>query len=343
MLVDPGFLVLLISGAFASAATSPPSTSDSTYASLVTKSAIASQSGQPTSPPLPSDIVPTPSNPQISCYTLSPGTQVACISQVDGHLELSRSTFESDTYTAATAQPTASGFQGASNPPPSQSLVPGRNNEIVVTVPTIIGIQSDVVAPTAPVQQDDAPAVPDAASPAPATAKPTVANGLLIDIVSNLKVSPSKTSPTSRTIPASADAVASQPIQELPSQRPALTVGGQLTLGPAATLTLTPGLSTTLGVDSAATFIAITTADTGNTVILVSSSGTAVTATVTNTLQTSTVPATDFGGTPTVAARPAAGSGDSNTDEQGSAIIARTWPAWYGNLVVGVLGLGLVV
>ncbi|KAF2440594.1 hypothetical protein P171DRAFT_524610 [Karstenula rhodostoma CBS 690.94] len=74
---------------------------------------------------------------------------------------------------------------------------------------------------------------------------------------------------------------------------PTMTAGGQVTLG-SVTLTLTPGLSSVLGDGATATYVAITTDDAGQTLITVSSSGTAVTATITDAPATLTKPVTGF-------------------------------------------------
>jgi hypothetical protein len=77
------------------------------------------------------------------------------------------------------------------------------------------------------------------------------------------------------------------------SAQPTLATGGIITLE-STTLTLSPGLSTTVGAGTQATFLGIATNSAGQTLITVSSSGTAVTATVTNAPATVTRPKTTF-------------------------------------------------
>ena len=60
------------------------------------------------------------------------------------------------------------------------------------------------------------------------------------------------------------------------------------------TVTLTPGLSTTVGPEGDATFIGITTDTTGQTIITISSSGTAITATISDAPAVITLPKTGF-------------------------------------------------
>jgi len=70
-------------------------------------------------------------------------------------------------------------------------------------------------------------------------------------------------------------------VSAAPGSAPTAAVGHVVTLG-SAVITLTPGLSSTVGAGPTATYVAISTDEIGQTLITVSSSGTAVTATLTN-------------------------------------------------------------
>ncbi|KAH7402406.1 hypothetical protein BKA66DRAFT_448693 [Pyrenochaeta sp. MPI-SDFR-AT-0127] len=131
---------------------------------------------------------------------------------------------------------------------------------------------------------------------------------------------------------------------------PQVTVaaGGSVTLG-TATLTLTPGLSTTIGSDTDATFVGITTNTAGQTIITISSSGTAITATVTDALATITLPKTGFEASITDIAGPggmstsrAAGAAAS-TSSRGAAMDSRGGLDWWTGTALGILGLGVVL
>lgn len=131
---------------------------------------------------------------------------------------------------------------------------------------------------------------------------------------------------------------------------PQVTVaaGGSITLG-TATLTLTPGLSTTFGLDTSATFVGITTDSTGHTILTISSSGTAITATITNTLATITLPKTGFEASITDIAGPGglstsrATGAAASTSSRGAATESRGGLGWWTGLVVGILGLGAIL
>jgi hypothetical protein len=125
--------------------------------------------------------------------------------------------------------------------------------------------------------------------------------------------------------------------------QPTLAAGDIITLE-STTLTLSPGLSTTVGAGTQATFLGIATNSAGQTLITVSSSGTAVTATVTNAPATVTRPKTGFDASITAfagPARPTAGRGDvvATTSSRGAAGGGVRVDGWAGVLagVVGVL------
>jgi hypothetical protein len=112
-------------------------------------------------------------------------------------------------------------------------------------------------------------------------------------------------------------------------------VGNTVTVGD-ATLTLTPGLSTTLG----STVVAITTSLSGETIIVVSSSGTAVTATIT---QTADGTGSDFGAAVTEVARPGdstllsiGNAAPSASSKAGSSTQWKREVGWWISVVAGI-------
>ncbi|KAF2867232.1 hypothetical protein BDV95DRAFT_598344 [Massariosphaeria phaeospora] len=136
-------------------------------------------------------------------------------------------------------------------------------------------------------------------------------------------------------------------ITAAPQGSPAISVGAPITLG-SAILTLTPGLSTTLGSGPVATFVALTTDTAGQTVIVVSSSGTAVTATVTNAPLTMsmTMPKSGFEASITEVASPGGFSSPSyngaasTTSSEGIAAERRGEVGCWVGIVLGLMGLG---
>ncbi|PVI06533.1 hypothetical protein DM02DRAFT_649655 [Periconia macrospinosa] len=254
------------------------------------------------------------------------------------HSEIEESSFEAtgpSTSSVIHTERTATGFETGRTPPglndarPQETRPPvaGSNPQAdpvtIPSVPSVVGIETNIYSTVVPNRPGNAPP--------PVDAQPTK-SGLLVDIISNL-VPP-------QGLTTRPNAGVTQPANFQAEQQPTVAIGGLITLGPSATLTLTPGLSTTVGAGSAATQIAITTDNAGKTFIVLSSSGTAVTATVTKTLTTSTLPETGFGGSPTVAARPASSNTKSPTPDEGGAM-GRALPAWYPNVFFGILGLGV--
>jgi hypothetical protein len=130
---------------------------------------------------------------------------------------------------------------------------------------------------------------------------------------------------------------------ESPGAQPTLGVDGTITLG-SAILTLSNGLSTAVDTGPAATFVAITTNSAGYTVIVVSSSGTAVTATMSNAPITIILPKTGWEASITAAAR--IGNNPSaiipTTTSSKGAAERRTWDTWIG-IAVGILGSGAIL
>ncbi|EFQ89868.1 hypothetical protein PTT_13731 [Pyrenophora teres f. teres 0-1] len=158
------------------------------------------------------------------------------------------------------------------------------------------------------------------------TPQPTGQNGLLLDVISVLGETLSSTHESQLALPTidgSSQPVRptgsksdSSPIQspttsgqsspsgtDTTSLQATVPAGGIVTIG-SETLSLTPGLSTTVGPVNDVTFLGLATDKTGNTLVTISSSGTAITATVSNAPATVTLPRTGFEASVTAAARP---------------------------------------
>ncbi|USP82497.1 uncharacterized protein yc1106_09771 [Curvularia clavata] len=119
---------------------------------------------------------------------------------------------------------------------------------------------------------------------------------------------------------------------------PSVIAGNSITLG-SAVLTLTPGISTTIGPNSDQTFIAITTNVAGSTLVTISSSGTAVTATVSTTPTVLTLSKTGFEASITHGAGPERYTGKlSTTTSSGLAVEnRRSEVGWWTSAILGFL------
>ncbi|CAE7206138.1 hypothetical protein PTNB73_07296 [Pyrenophora teres f. teres] len=200
------------------------------------------------------------------------------------------------------------------------------------------------------------------------TPQPTGQNGLLLDVISVLGETLSSTHESQLALPTidgSSQPVRptgsksdSSPIQspttsgqsspsgtDTTSLQATVPAGGIVTIG-SETLSLTPGLSTTVGPVNDVTFLGLATDKTGNTLVTISSSGTAITATVSNAPATVTLPRTGFEASVTAAARP----GDyatrtGGTPSPGKSIGAgrRSKMGWWTNAVLGIVGIGLLL
>ncbi|OAL56849.1 hypothetical protein IQ07DRAFT_674983 [Pyrenochaeta sp. DS3sAY3a] len=247
--------------------------------------------------------------------------------------------------------PTAPGFEVESKALTPTHLGPQRQPDRVVTTrrPTIVNVRTSTAQTLAPrpptnnrpgangddVQSvgvqgqqtgtgagDDAPG-----EPAQSPQQQTAPNTLLNDIVSGLGDTTPLPQPTAQA-----------PITPAPTPAPT-TIPGTLTLG-SATLTLTHGLSTTLGTEPDATFVSLSTDAAGQTIVVISSSGTAITATVSDAPATVTLPKTGFEASITDAARPGVWStGDGRaaapTSSRGVAGALRGEVRWWCGVVVG--------
>ncbi|KAG9187626.1 hypothetical protein G6011_05497 [Alternaria panax] len=109
-------------------------------------------------------------------------------------------------------------------------------------------------------------------------------------------------------------------------------------------VTLTPGLSINLGGNMYPTMLELTTDATSNTLVTVSLSGTAVTATVRVALTTMTVPKSGFEASITDSARPGEQSTKlTTTSSKGASAGRRSDLEWWVGAVLGVLGFGVIL
>jgi hypothetical protein len=118
---------------------------------------------------------------------------------------------------------------------------------------------------------------------------------------------------------------------------------GSLIIG-AWTVTLTPGLSINLAGNTNPTILELTTDATGNTLVTVSSSGTAVTATVRVALTTMTMPISGFEASVTDSPRPGEKSATlATTSSKGAGADRKSELEWWAGAVLGVLGFGMMM
>ena len=250
---------------------------------------------------------------------------------------------------------------GFDSPPITTSLQarPEQTPEVIVTnTPTVISIHTEI-ATTATGYLDN-----EVGPGSEATLQPTSDGLLLNEIISRIgnphpgaQLSSQQASPTTNAVPYAINESAplnnevtiqaiptTLAVTEAPGAQPALVVGEPITLG-AATLTLSNGLSTTVGTGSAATFVALITKPAGYTVIVVSSSGTAVTATISNAPVTITMPKTGWEASITAAAHfgdnPNA-SIPTSTSIKGAAANAMTWDSCVG-ILLGLIATGAIL
>ena len=124
-----------------------------------------------------------------------------------------------------------------------------------------------------------------------------------------------------------------------------VSVDGTITIG-SEILTLTPGLSATVGPASDATFLGLATDINGNTLVTISSSGIAITATVSNVPATVSLPKTGFEASITAAARPgdyATRTNSTSSTTRAVGVGGRSEMGWWTNVVLGVVGIGLLL
>ncbi|KAH7078199.1 hypothetical protein FB567DRAFT_129429 [Paraphoma chrysanthemicola] len=274
--------------------------------------------------------------------------------------------------------PTATGWEDGNDivPTPIVPDEPKPPRVLVTQTPTIIDIQTNTGPTSLPgnggngnnqlrpasnavtsysVRPGIGPAVP---------AQETPGSNLLLDIISRIGDTEQPAPPTPVAAlsvgtqtdnpaqlaqvtpgPKAASDVNNVPIQ---AAQATLPLGGMITAG-SATLTLTPGLSTTIGTGNGATFIGIVTNSAGQTLITVSASGTATTATVAIASATLTLSGTGFGASITDVARP----GDYKISSAGRAAAATSSKAGASNLgverdtwshvLLGLVGIGMML
>lgn len=207
------------------------------------------------------------------------------------------------------------------NTPPVIIPRPPAPDIVTTQIPTVIGIQTQY-----------------SVGRPPPTSQPSATSGILDEIISRI----GDPAPTARA--SNGPNGGNQDITE-PSMPATVPVNDRITLGP-ATLNLTPGLSTTIGTGTAATIVAMTTNDAGQTIIVVSSSGTAISATVVKTAITFTAPRSGFDAILTDAAKPANGfsragdgSGTATTTTASKGLTSRQLSRrteWWTGLLVGI-------
>ncbi|KAL1612687.1 hypothetical protein SLS60_000916 [Paraconiothyrium brasiliense] len=280
---------------------------------------------------------------------------------------------------------TATGFEDLATGTELGSLIDVHTSQdasvdvVTTRTPTLVSIHTEVEPTTQqgvgrPTETPGGMPTRPEDSPTPGVPQATSSpDSLLLDIVSrigipasstgsgpappdNLLSATSETGQSSNVDPTQTAAIAqSQQAMEAGSSAsispvesaPGITASGQITLG-SAILTLTPGLSSTLGDGATATYVAITTNDAGQTLITVSSSGTAVIATITEVPAAVTKPITRSEASITTAARSASldSTGADNTvatsSSRGLAVSQRADIGQWFYVGMGLAGLGLV-
>jgi hypothetical protein len=277
--------------------------------------------------------------------------------------------------------PTATGWETGDElaPTPIVPDEPKPPRVLVTQTPTIVHIQTNIGPTSAPgnggngnnqlrpasniatsysVRPGIAPAVP---------AQETPGSNLLLDIISVVGAwqQPAQTTPLASPPPAAAGGQTDTPAQltqvtpgpkaasdvnatPVQAAQATLPIGGMITAG-SATLTLTPGLSTTVGTGSGATFIGITTNSAGQTLITVSARGTATTATVAIASATLTLSGAGFEASITQVAQPgdyktsSAGRAAAATSSKAGAVDSRMEVNCWMQLLLGILGLGVAL
>lgn len=267
---------------------------------------------------------------------------------------------------------------------PTQTTPVNRVELVTTSTPSLVSIHTETPTPESSPTPGDTPTPENSPPPGdgltPSDPHTTsTPNSLMNDIVSHIGISVSSietlSNPTDNTdntdnrLPTTSDtdlgheydpsqpsAIAQfqqateadpAPSVSLLGSAPIMTPGSQLTLG-SITLTLTPGLSSMLGDGTTATYVAITTDDAGQTLITVSSSGTAVTATITDAPATLTRSRTGFEASITKTASPASSDGPSAnrvaaaTSSRGLGVHQRAELGQWLYVGVGLVGLGLV-
>ena len=108
-------------------------------------------------------------------------------------------------------------------------------------------------------------------------------------------------------------------VTSAPGSVPTMSVAESITIG-GTIITLTPGLSTTVGTGTSTTLVDLTTNADGQTIVVVSSSGTAVSATMTQSAITLTAPKTNSASV----TKTAVPSGSTSTESGSTSTRAET-------------------
>lgn len=265
-------------------------------------------------------------------------------------MESSQTGWETTSEPPRTTSPTENG-----RPTPPHDIIITTDQPIIITVHTEIsasGFQPDLSDPASGKEHSSKPSGPNGSPSAlsgsperehtttgPSAAEPQVTPGgsdLLNEIISRVGNAQPGAQPTGQpAVPTdgspapNGNIVPSGNLGTAPANdntqqgsQSSLAVGAPITLG-SATLTLTPGLSTTVGTGSDATAVAINTNASGSTIIIISSSGTAITAIVTKakTTITSSASRTGFDASISEEARP---GNDKITTLNGAATSTRS-------------------
>lgn len=234
--------------------------------------------------------------------------------------------------------------RGQSNIPQSTNIL--KQEPVSMHSPSLVGIRTEIQASpqhsvAGPEEAPDTSSTFAKLNPAPASPQETPAqNPILQEIISKLGVHP----PLPSSAPSPEPNPSSSPPTANSNTPPPLTTSPPLlTLGP-TTLTLTPGLTSLLGLPPSATFIALATNDVGQTLLTVSASGTAVTATIEEVGSASTGEGTGVEASVTAAVR-TGGKKGGERDGYGSGdedVVMTRSKGWAGRREVGgwIWGVG---
>ncbi|KAF2109197.1 hypothetical protein BDV96DRAFT_240936 [Lophiotrema nucula] len=281
-------------------------------------------------------------------------------STATGFGETSTTTGYASSYAAPVFGVSESGWENTTPTVPTSHQTSEFPPPFIVTeTPSIIWAHTEIEASITKLDSTDEPTFePTEAIFTPHTTQagapePSSSKDLLHEIISRIHdPAPGATSQPAYPTDGSPYTVSGDEFRALPqmtsglSAQATMVVGGSITLD-GATLTLTPGLSTTFGTSGDLTYISLTTEVGGQTIIVLSSSGTEISATVTTAPVPLTLPKTGFDASQTAEARPgtlanssSAGAAASTIAQKGTAAIV-----WKGGmnrwtcLTGGIFGL----
>ncbi|KAH7563418.1 hypothetical protein PSV09DRAFT_2423992 [Bipolaris maydis] len=232
---------------------------------------------------------------------------------------------------------------------PAQQTQQTQQNSLLSDIVSRLGQTQSIAQPTAtdarPTATDAQPPRPDAqptgldAQPAPSLSRGTGDSG------EGSTVNSTGDSAVDTVPQTDGDGNSITPGPGMPSATGSTTPGAvpnSITLG-SAIITLTPGVSTTIGPSSDQTLVAITTNPAGSTLVTISSSGVAVTATVSAVPTTVTLPKTGFEASITDVARPGVVTSRLSTTSSTAMAVGnkRNEVGWWTSAMLGVVGLAL--